>query len=1014
MRSHYSYGMNQKDLVDSGLIQPAYLNFLDQILQVMKISKGNPQFACLLLQPNFKLLDDEFAQVLRIWATINLLQMKLIDAESIASDIVIFCNWIQSLPQGSEAGILEVAITGYEVSALILTQENCKEEWAEIQNNLGVAYRKRIRGNRGENLNWGIRCLKQALTIRTQKDFPKDWAETQNNLGNAYCDHIYGDRVENMEKAVDAYQAALEVYTTDDKFLYERARTQNSLGTAYQEQALIGDRKEEKLQSAIAAYRSALKVRKRKTLPQEWATTIHNLGNCYLYLKCANPIQNLNRAIGYYNAALTVRTFEEYRKDWAQAKYNLGNAYFYIYTTSNKEENLDLAIKAYNETLKVYTRKAFPQNWADTQNCLAKAYSERWQIDKGIECYRAALKIYKPTTFPIDCLRTGHNLGNTAFNIWRWADAIEGYSIAVEAVEQSREWASRDSRKAEILSDAIDVYCGIVQAYININQLDKAIEYVERSKARNLVELLVNKDIYPKHDSYPNTEIYQTHCQQLEQLRRQIPAKQRELEVLISNRESEERYRDEIEQRRQELNQLQQQQDELLAEINPIDSSFSFTQKVQLIPFRDIQSLTDENTAIVEWYITGSQILTFIITCHYPHPLVVSSSAEDMTALENWDQEYRNSYQNQNTQWIKNLASNLQHLAEILHIDDIVSRIDDCFAQSGAQCNRLILIPHRYLHLFPLHALPVADGKLLFERFPKGVGYAPSCQLQQQVQQRKRPHFQSLFAIQNPTGDLVYSNLEVQAIKNGFQPVTVLKQTQATLSAIDAAPLETFHCAHFSCHAHFNLANPIKSALILADTLVAAATADPDSERYLIQRDGETYDLDKCLTLDKIFSLNLEQCRLVNLSACETGLTDPNSISDEYIGLPSGFLFAGSPSVVSSLWKVKDLSSSFLMMKFYEILQQQQKQNQPFSSVIALNHAQQWLRNLTCRELEQEFATPQFKNAIAQLQQTLSKEEFFEIEDAIKSRRKKFQKLDPNDKPFANPYYWAAFIATGV
>ena len=428
---------------------------------------------------------------------------------------------------------------------------------------------------------------------------------------------------------------------------------------------------------------------------------------------------------------------------------------------------------------------------------------------------------------------------------------------------------------------------------------NQAIEYVERSKARNLVELVANKDIYPKRDSYPNTEIYQTHCQQLKQLRRQIPAIQRELEVLISNRESEERYGDEIKRRRQELNQLQQQQDELLAEINQIDSSFSFTQKVQPIPFRDIQSLTEENTAIVEWYITGSEILTFIITCHYPHPLVVSSSAEDMTALENWDQEYRDSYQNQNTQWIKNLASRLQNLAEILHIDDILSHIDECFAQSGAKCNRLILIPHRYLHLFPLHALPLADGKLLFERFSKGVGYAPSCQLQQQVQQRKRPHFQSLFAIQNPTGNLVYSNLEVQAIKNGFQPATVLEQTQATLSAIDAAPLQTFHCAHFSCHAYFNLASPIKSALILADTSVAAATADPNSERYLTWRDGETHDLDKCLTLDKIFNLNLEQCRLVNLSACETGLTDPNSISDEYIGLPSGFLFAGSPSVVS-------------------------------------------------------------------------------------------------------------------
>jgi hypothetical protein len=59
--------------------------------------------------------------------------------------------------------------------------------------------------------------------------------------------------------------------------------------------------------------------------------------------------------------------------------------------------------------------------------------------------------------------------------------------------------------------------------------------------------------------------------------------------------------------------------------------------KVQAIPFSDIQALTDENTAIVQWYITGSQILTFIITRHNPHPIVAPSSPEDMKALEDWD-----------------------------------------------------------------------------------------------------------------------------------------------------------------------------------------------------------------------------------------------------------------------------------------------------------------------------------------------------------------------------------------
>lgn len=665
-----------ENLVNSQLVKPIYLNFLYQILQAIELSQCNPQVVFFLLQPNLKLLDDELAQVLRIWATISLPKMKRIEAETIARYIIIFCNRLQNFSLGSEASNLEIAITGYEVAAIILTQENCKEEWAEIQNNLGVAYRQRIRGNRAENIDWAIHCLKLALKIRTKKD----WAQTQNNLGNAYCDRIYGDRVENLEKAVNAYKSVLKVYPTDEEFLYEWAMTQNNLGTAYQEQALIGDTREEKLKAASTAYRAALKVRTRKTLPKEWATTINNLRNCYVYRKSGNPTQNFKRAISCYKAALTVRIFEneESRKDWAQTKYHLGNTYFNLYTTNHNElENLYLAIAAYNEALQVYTREAFPQGWADTQNCLGKAYSQRWQVDKGIECYRAALTIYKPATFPIDCFISGRNLGDTAFSLGRWLEAIEGYSIAIEAVEQSRDWAGTDSRKAEILSAAIDVYAGVVQAYINVNQPDKAIEYVERSNARNLVEVLANKDIYPKCDFYRNSEIYQTHCHQLEQMRRQIPAKQRELEILINSRDSEERYRDEIEQRRQELNQLQQQQDELLAEINQIDFSFTFTQKVQPIPFSNLQSLTDENTVIVEWYITGSHILAFIITRHHPHPIVVAS--EDITALENWDKEYRDTYQKQNIQWINNLAFRLQNLADILRIDDILSHIDECF-----------------------------------------------------------------------------------------------------------------------------------------------------------------------------------------------------------------------------------------------------------------------------------------------------------------------------------------------
>ncbi|MBW4496441.1 MAG: CHAT domain-containing protein [Oscillatoria princeps RMCB-10] len=84
--------------------------------------------------------------------------------------------------------------------------------------------------------------------------------------------------------------------------------------------------------------------------------------------------------------------------------------------------------------------------------------------------------------------------------------------------------------------------------------------------------------------------------------------------------------------------------------------------------------------------------------------------------------------------------------------------------------------------------------------------------------------------------------------------------------------------------------------------------AASESTRYLPWREGVRIDLYKCYTLGEIFALNLRRCRLVALSACETGLTAFDSRLEEYIGFPTGFLYAGAVSVVCSLWRVSDLS----------------------------------------------------------------------------------------------------------
>jgi CHAT domain-containing protein len=306
-------------------------------------------------------------------------------------------------------------------------------------------------------------------------------------------------------------------------------------------------------------------------------------------------------------------------------------------------------------------------------------------------------------------------------------------------------------------------------------------------------------------------------------------------------------------------------------------------------------------------------------------------------------------------------------------------------------CDRVILIPHQFLHLFPLHALPLPNqkDKCLLDKFPRGVRYAPSCQLLQLTEKQERPDFSYFFGIQNPTQDLFYANLEVQTVRRFFEPAHVLIEENAKKGTLSTVPntehLRAAHCAHFSCHGTFNFESPLKSALLLADK-------EP-------------------LTLGEIFALTLSKCRLVTLSACETGLTDPRSISDEYISLPSGFLYAGALGVVSSLWAVSDLSTCFLMIKFYENIN-----NFPKLEVgevaIALNQAQIWLRDLTSEEFEAVFAKYQLQ--IEEIVAQLPKGSRFEFQDSLDLARKKIQAPDRQPKPFANPYYWAAFTATGL
>ncbi len=992
-----------------------YWQFLLQVLQATRESNGDAQVVYPLLAANTDKLNLILAEILCDLISATLEEVQADTVQSIVVDIVNFSILIQQFPFGKQASNMEIAITGYEIALTITTREAFPVDWAMTQYNLGNAYFYRILGEKADNIEQALAAYHEALTIRTREAFPVEWATTQNNLGNAYLYRILGEKAGNIENAIAAFNAALTVRTRE-AFPVNWAGAQNNLGAAYTDR-ILGE-KADNIEQAIAAYHAALTVTTCEAFPVNWAMTQNNLGNAYSNRILGEKADNIENAIAAFNAALTITTCDTFPVEWAMTQNNLGTAYNER-ILGEKADNIENAIAAYHEALTIKTREAFPVNWAMTQHNLGAAYSDRIlgekanNIEQAIAAYHAALNIYTREAFPVDWAMTQNNLGNAYsdrilgektdniekaiaayhvaltiktrdafpqdnaetlanlgllyYNEKQFLAAYDTFVQAIETVESLRgEIVSGDESKRKQAEEWNRLYRRMIQTCLELGFNDQAIEYSDRSKTRNLVELLATNNLYPKGKIPPQQR------QEMQQLRREIATENRRLAT-----DSQPDYT--------HINQLRQRYNELY----PFEP----------IRFHQIQALLDGNTAIIQWYIFDDCFRAFIIT--HDNSIIWKSSQLALENLENWIDEYLQTYiaikqadpesaeqKDLQNQWQDSLDLGLQDLAEILHINEIL-------AQLPGTINQLIFIPHLYLHLLPLHSLPVSpeiwqhfhqksspppSHPYLLDCFNNGVRYAPSCQLLQQLQQQQRPKFERLFAIQTPTEDLYEQDLgSVAAIKKQFpDSPCILKQSQAKKSAILNIDENTntttihekllaSHSAFFFCHGYFNFNSPLDSGLQLAD---------------------------ETLTLAEIIEhFDLKTCRLVTLSACETGLIDFDNMSDEYIGLPNGFLLAGSTNVVSSLWTVSSVATAFLMIKFYEELQQQT------NIALALNTAQRWLRDTTV----QGFLTWLGNSQLSEDWQEVLIERFNQTPAEKR----------PTVKPFEQPYYWAAFCTIG-
>lgn len=346
----------------------------------------------------------------------------------------------------------------------------------------------------------------------------------------------------------------------------------------------------------------------------------------------------------------------------------------------------------------------------------------------------------------------------------------------------------------------------------------------------------------------------------------------------------------------------------------------------------------------------------------------------------------------------------------------------------------LYLVPHDVLHYLPLHTLEV-EGRPLIERNP--VLYAPSASVLRYCRGQRKGRRETVLVLGDSDAGRPLAHARAEALQVadlfGTRPYLGEQATKSLVREKLAEERERIDILHFACHGSFHPQQALKSGILLAP--------EPDQPPAGEGATLEGLPIDRFLTAEDFFHLEME-ADLVTLSACESGVNQLRP-GDELFGLMRALIYAGTPSVLMSLWAVDEISSGILMQGFYagladgrtkaEALQAAQLAVRNMTAAEAITFCEQAIRRLeqagetqAVRPIRREIAglcyrARDYAAARAGFEALLAEtdpesEELPSLDAAItRCRRLERQGVaaDPAVRVFDHIFHWAPFVLVG-
>jgi CHAT domain-containing protein/tetratricopeptide (TPR) repeat protein len=524
------------------------------------------------------------------------------------------------------------------------------------------------------------------------------------------------------------------------------------------------------------------------------------------------------------------------------------------------------------------------------------------------------------------------------------SEAIQELLGAVDEIEKLRGKISAEVQRREYFATQWEVYDTLISYLLMADRVAEALEVVERAKSRSILEVVGYTDYIPAAVPIDIRNAYRNVRGKLRGAMDELADLQKgawegDSEALNSAR-------GEVARGCAVLGQITES-------ILRYEPEFNADSPIHVPDYQGMRSLRRSARHAFVAYWIGEEVRGAFILSQGGVKFFTFPDFEELNDSFDKFQATLDSLPVTRIQFEESLeAFHRQLIAPLLpHIEEI-------------NAEELTFIPHYSTHLIPFHVLG-SSRVALIEKYI--IDYAPSFALYQlSLERRKLTNYSGrALIVANPDGSLEGADLEASRVNRILGDADVLAGSEGTVEAL-LSEMGSYGILHFACHAQFG----------------------EDQGRDIALRLAPTQNHNGLLSLRQIMTdVVLDMGCLVVLSACETGRT-VISRSDDFIGLPGGFILAGAAAVIGTLWPVEDVSTALLLQHFYEHLSSGIEHKE------ALKNAQLWLRELSYHDVER----------LTELQHGIPKTT---ADDEPGSE-------EPIDKPFSHPYYWAGFFALGA